>query len=1049
MASSILFPFHNLDDDELLINMRSDFESIGASNTSSPLHNTFDESFVSDLNAKVPNLELNLDHNDTSNCYTESLYSSVKVFGDEVSHLSQNDFSVLHFNIRSLNKNFDSLEQFLHTLTDSPTVVAVTETWLRNTMPVSLYSLEGYNFLGNNRLSRSGGGVGFYVSSKFEFAKKSNLTIMNDCIETLFIEIESNTAKNILIGVIYRPPHGNQDDFIIALNNILTSVEVNNKHCILIGDFNINLLSSKENTRCQEFIDTVLSYSFVPLITRPTRITDQSRTLIDNIFTNINPIPKGGIILSDITDHFPVFAIMPHILSSKTYPPASTHQLKLGLADQKRLKEILSVHDWSHILEMDDANNAYDSFIETINSAIDSIVSTPKNPNSGYKKNPRSPWLSHSLLKSVNRKNRLYYKYKLNPTPKAKKKYTDYKNVLTNSLRCAKKNYYSELFESCKNDIKKTWKAINNVLHNKKNMSPICKLNINGKEVEDPFEHANGLNDFFVNVGPSLARNIPDADTPFYEYLDHHSPKTFFLDPVVTEEVIEIVNKLDSKKSPGCDGISNSLVKYVISEIVNPLVHIFNLSLRTGIVPDRMKNAKVIPIFKKGNPKELTNYRPISLLPTFSKLLEKVVYSRIDSFLTKNNILCESQFGFRKKCTTIHAVLKSVNTIAESIDKLSHTIGVFLDFSKAFDSVNHDILLYKLSRYGIRGQSLDWFKNYLDNRKQFVVVNGYESCIKPVKCGVPQGSLLGPLLFLLFVNDFPKSSSLLTFTLFADDSSLFYSHRDPARLLNIFNSELTNVFNWVKANKMSLNVSKCNYMFFSKRHPNLASHIAIDGKDLTRVESTKFLGLIIDQNLSWKPHLDNLAKLLSRNAGIIYKLKNAVPSNILFMIYNALLMSHLNYGLLAWGTAPKLYVDRILLIQKRALRSVFSLNFRSHTTNVFFVNKTLKIHDLYLFQLGILMFQTHESKLPISLSYLFLKNSKIHNYSTRQQNLFHLPRKRTKFAQNTVFYTGPKFWNNLPLHIKSSPSLPIFKRRLKLHLLAPYNGHMNRVNSIT
>ena len=394
-------------------------------------------------------------------------------------------------------------------------------------------------------------------------------------------------------------------------------------------------------------------------------------------------------------------------------------------------------------------------------------------------------------------------------------------------------------------------------------------------------------------------------------FLENPNHNSLFLLPTTVEELFDIVHSLKNKKSPGCDYITNELIKNVIIGIVEPLVHIFNLSMTTGVVPMKMKIAKVVPIFKKGDALILNNYRPISLLNSFSKILEKLMYTRTITFLMNANILSNFQFGFREKHTTTHAILHLVDKISSALEARMHTVGVFLDYSKAFDTVNHYILIDKLCHYGVRGIALDWFRSYLTNRKQFVSLNGIDSDMRDVTCGVPQGSLLGPLLFIVYINDFQLSAKMLSFILFADDSSVFFSHRNPQTLLQTVNSELTNATLWIQANKLSLNLKKTNYMLFSNSLSILPGNVMFNGVEIERVSTFKFLGLHIDEHLNWKYHISKLCKLLSRNTGVIYKLKSVFPLNILHMLYATLILPYLHYGVLAWGNSFKSQMDKI------------------------------------------------------------------------------------------------------------------------------------------
>ena len=373
------------------------------------------------------------------------------------------------------------------------------------------------------------------------------------------------------------------------------------------------------------------------------------------------------------------------------------------------------------------------------------------------------------------------------------------------------------------------------------------------------------------------------------------------------------------------------------------------------------------------------------------------------------------------------------------IDNSQHTLGIFLDFSKAFDTLNHDILLYKLNHYGIRGKSQEWFTSYLSNRKQCVSIDSTISTCRTLSCGVPQGSILvGPLLFLIYINDITSSSKLLSYVLFADDSNLFYSHKNIVTLVNIINIELRSVSDWIKSNKLSLNLKKTTCMLFSNKHTVLPIDICIDNMVINLTNSVKFLGLYIDNKLSWKYHIDYLCKIISRNMGIINKLKAFFPHHILFSLYNTLILSYINYGILAWGSAAATTINRLLILQKRALRIVNNSHYFAHTNPFFVKHKSLKINDLYNLQLGSFMFQLVHNELPKCLTSMFTSNKLVHSYSTRQASLFHIPLTRSSLAQRTTKYTGPKLWNSLDNSLRKLNNIKSFKNKLKEILLNKY-----------
>ena len=581
-----------------------------------------------------------------------------------------------------------------------------------------------------------------------------------------------------------------------------------------------------------------------------------------------------------------------------------------------------------------------------------------------------------------------------------------------------------------KNDLQNIRKVIKQAMNQVNNKSEINKIKFDNEIVEDPKNIVNIFNTYFSLIGDNLAKNIPPSNTNFVEFLGPHNPNSIFFVPTNRQEIMKIVSSLKDKKSSGYDGINNVILKSIIPFIADPLVHIFNISLLHGKFPNSMKIAKIIPLFKKGDKLDVGNYRPISLLSSFSKVLERIIYIRMMSFLKKYDVFSNFQFGFREKHSTVHALMSFVEKVAHAIDTSSHTVGIFLDFSKAFDTINHEILLYKLSHYGVRGKALEWFRSYLSNRKQYVHLNEHASELCNISCGVPQGSLLGPLLFILYINDFCKSSNSLSFILFADDTNLFFSHKNPNVLVDKINAELLNILQWIQANKLSLNLQKTNYMLFSNSLDSLPSDIIFDNTPLKHVPLTKFLGITVDDKLSWKPHIDNICKIISRNIGVINRLKLYLPQSSLFMLYSSLILPYLNYGLLVWGNTHHTLLERVLLLQKRVIRIICNAPIRSHTDPLFFENNILKIKDLYLFQLGQFMFNYNNGILPSVFNDMFLKNHAVHRYPTRQSDEFHLPLLRTCSAQNTFIFEGPKFWNTLHNDLKTSPSLIAFKKSI-------------------
>ena len=359
-----------------------------------------------------------------------------------------------------------------------------------------------------------------------------------------------------------------------------------------------------------------------------------------------------------------------------------------------------------------------------------------------------------------------------------------------------------------------------------------------------------------------------------------------FLNPVIEEEVKNEIDKLDMNKAPGFDGITPNIIKHVASYIVKPLTDIYNKSFLHGIVPDKLKIAKVIPLYKRKERIYPGNYRPISVLSIFNKLMEKLMFHRLYNFLTKFDVLFQHQFGFREKHSTILALIEITDNIKEELDRGHSVIGTYLDLSKAFDTVKHSILLDKLKFYGIRGLAYKWFEQYLTGRQQLTYINGTYSNFREINSGVPQGSVLGPLLFLLYVNDITSCVVNHKLRLFADDTNLFVSGKNLKDVFSTTQNILNNLINWFKDNQLTLNVEKtCYSVFTNKVVPHMT--LSINNKVLKREKSVKYLGMFLDEKLNWNSHIDYICTKLIQLAGASSYISQFIHKNNVLQIYYA------------------------------------------------------------------------------------------------------------------------------------------------------------------
>ena len=412
-----------------------------------------------------------------------------------------------------------------------------------------------------------------------------------------------------------------------------------------------------------------------------------------------------------------------------------------------------------------------------------------------------------------------------------------------------------------------------------------------------------------------MAKNLnSDTDPMLYvQYFD----KSIDIPEINTAEIISVISSL-SNSAAGYDEIPASIMKQLIVYYVQPLTLLINKSIAQGKFPDELKLAKVLPIYKNEDEQMIQNYRPISVLPFFSKIFEKIISIYITDFIEENGLFYSNQFGFRKSHGTNHAIIYLVEKVSKALDTGQFVIGVFLDLRKAFDTVNHDILIKKLESYGIRGNILNWLKSYLSNRTQYVHYNGYDSDKKTVTHGVPQSSILGPLLFILYINDFSRSSDLLFSILFADDTSVFIEGTNYDKVIDIVNKELELINIWLIANKLTVNIKKTHYMMFHRtRIKYNIRDITINGKNVAYTKNTKFLGVIIDNKLTWSDHIIYIKNKISKSIGIIHKTRNFLTKNTLTNLYYTFVYPYLIYCVEIWGNTNDIHLDPLIKIQKK------------------------------------------------------------------------------------------------------------------------------------
>ena len=551
----------------------------------------------------------------------------------------------------------------------------------------------------------SKGGSLLYISKKHDYRNRKGLDIYKAKeLESTFVEVLNPKGKNIVVGCIYKHPKMDITEFTeYYMNKILEKLSFENKNVILLGDFNIDLMHYDSDNNTCNFLDTIMSNSLLPLILRPTRITTHSKTLIDNIFTNIveNEVISGNITCS-ISDHLSQFAIFKIQIGNKKKKTTESPKRDFSKFNRDNfILDILEV-DWIGQLETtkNDANHSMKKLLAITNSLLDRHA--PYKKNSKKKTQTRTkPWLTKGILKSILNKHKLYKKYILTKDPVKKlnlqSTFKRYRNLILQLTRKSKKNYFAIFFQDHKNNLKTAWQGIKTIINSKSSDKNIpSSMMINDQITTDPTTISAAFNDYFGTIASKTKDKIVKTNQQYSDYLNDPNAKSFYARETNELEIFNLIMTLDSNKSTGPASILTNILKLIAPTISKHLSTIVNISFNTGKFPECMKSATITPIHKKDSKLLLSNYRPISLLSNISKITEKLMHSRLNSFLIQNKCLYENQFGFRNKHSTVHALIQITEKIRQTIDNGELACGVFVDLQKAFDTVDHKILLKKL-----------------------------------------------------------------------------------------------------------------------------------------------------------------------------------------------------------------------------------------------------------------------------------------------------------------------------------------------------------------
>ena len=935
-------------------------------------------------------------------------------------------FRIGHLNIQGLSNKIDQLKLLLTYEHNVIHTLGISETKLNEIHPDAPFEISGYqNPFRRDRLENAGGGLLVYVKEGVCCSRRSDLEHKD--IECIWVEIKPAKSRPFLIGNIYRPPNSTvqwNEYFEDFIENVLQE----EKEIYLLGDINRNLLDSQIKRVWNDYMEP---FGLNQFVSEPTRVTSESRSLIDHIYSNSPEnvksvhVPKIGL-----SDHFPVFVTR----KVNNHTPKDSHYT-ISYRSFKHFNEANFINDlqavpWDLIKLFDDPDDILEAWTDLFLEVVDKHIPIKKHR---VKRKTQPDWLTSDILDAMKTRDR----------HKSLDNDNDYKlwrNKVNKMIKQAKKTQYQTYIDNNKDKPGSIYKLFQEVGSRKGcRKTSISSIKNNGIHTEDPRDIANAFNNFFVNVAakikePVLNQNHEKLKNFCQSKLSENT--TFSISPIEKEKVSKLLSAMDTSKATGTDNVGPRLLKLAAPYISDDITYICNQSINKSTFPRKWKEAKVSPLHKNGPHDDVNNYRPISILPVLSKVLEKHVHDCLSVYLNENNLLHRTQSGFRWQHSCETALVHMIDSWLNAMDN-GELVGIVLvDFKKAFDLVDHQILFSKLKLYGISSEALMWFDTYLTNRRQLVSLNNCKSDFEKVTCGVPQGSILGPLLFLLFINDLPLYVDNVSADLYADDTTLYDIQTSLEAIEVNLQEGLNQLHIWCKNNGMVLNSVKTKVMLVTTnqkrlRLQNTNLNLQYMDETLKMISSDKILGVCVDNNLNWSDHVKRVCKKISSYIWLLSKIKNYLSQAHRVQFYKSYIQPHIDFCNIVWGNSCESSKMKIFRLQKRACRVILDYNVEDSNEAMQSL-KILSVYDRLFLRKAKFMFKVYNGLTPSYISENFTLRNETNmsvNLRSSASGCFIPPLPKKECFKHSMRYSGCLIWNCLPNNVKSSQTAETFHNR--------------------
>ena len=939
--------------------------------------------------------------------------------------------SFVALNVRSLYPSIDEVRCKFKQYD----VIGICETWLNSTYHNNLVSLEGYTLYRVDRESgcipKRGGGLVIYVGSTFKGHVKQieTCTRISKNLEQIWLSLDKPNVRKIAVCMLYRPPTGDIEAAFSELNVSIDHIKtLSDTELVIMGDVNINYRDrqSKAFEIMKEFERV---YNLEQLISDPTRITIRSKTTIDLIWTNMEFVSEFGVLNTIISDHLPVFVIKKKTREKKEFKYTTGRSYRNYVVEDFQ-NSILGHTDWKLFWDnnVEDPEKLWDIMKDIILKCADNHC-----PMKRMKIRDDSPtWFSSEHIEELYYKDDLYNLANIYSTQENWEHFRSQNNRVKRLILEAKEEYIKDLLEQNNGNPRKFWRNINNIsgLGKAKSKKGIEKIvNELGHELQN-LDAAEFMNEYYTEAGPKLAEKI---NTPWEESQNLKGHTCIFKFEFVPENLVKkLVLDIKISKSSAVDNLSSRILKDAFSVLTLELCRIYNLGIDVGVFPKDWSTGKISPIPKLNNsstnPKD---WRPITQIPLPGKIFEKILHGQIYKHFDDNNLLFNHQYGFRKEHSTSQAIFEVLKNLYGKWNEKKYSGCIYVNFSKAFETVDHAILLKKLQMYGFDNNSLTFMRNYMTTRTQTTRIGDYVSKAKDVRCGTAQGSILGPLIYIIYVNDvlglLNDNDNLF---LYADDMLIMSSHHNVEIMLRDLQRSLDKICTWCRQNKLTINESKTKYMIINNVRVEPVTKMVIDGKNLGRVSQYEYLGMIIHEKLSMDVQIDSMYKKANKKLGMMSRIRRFISTNTAVKIYKTMVRPHLEYVDFIVESGSKKAISKFTRLQERALRRIEYCGASENRRSYIELEEKFNIENLCIRRNRNLLYQMYDqSKIEINvaseLSDRILRSTKKVKMKYTFSNLTKL--------HNSPYYRGVKLWNSLPVHIQKCSLKSEFKKLLRVY----------------